>query len=223
MKTYCNSQCIFWGENPAFITIKLNGAKVAETSHELGRVWNQTFHILCAHSLDSSITITLKTRFSILGKIHIPAQRLAQEPNCYDGYFPLYTEKGKPQPRLKLQFRLCFKDAEGDPSWGRGLKEGGFSGLKKGVSFPQRSNCRVTLYQDAHHRPCFQPPVYTDGGEKYKPRKLWEDVYKALDGAKYLIYIAGWSLNPKMILVSTKLQKQLNYKALDNGTFMNSS
>lgn len=75
----------------------------------------------------------------------------------------------------------------------------GFQGLKN-ASFPQRSNCSVTLYQDAHHHPSFQPPVNLCR----TPRKLWEDVYKAIEDAQHLIYIAGWSFNPKLVLVSEK-------------------
>lgn len=104
--------------------------------------------ILCAHPPDSTITISLKTKCSTLGKICI-------------------------------------------------LDNGGFKGLKN-ATFPQRSNCSVTLYQDAHHHSNFHPPGNLCG----TPRKLWEDVYKAIDDAKYLVYIAGWSFNPNLVLVS---------------------
>ncbi|KAK6125104.1 hypothetical protein DH2020_041168 [Rehmannia glutinosa] len=60
-----------------------------------------------------------------------------------------------------------------------------------------RSNCGVTLYQDAHHRPTFRPPFDLCG----TVRRLWEDIYNAIDGAKHLVYIVGWSFNPKMALV----------------------
>ncbi|KAA8541697.1 hypothetical protein F0562_022849 [Nyssa sinensis] len=86
--------------------------------------------------------------------------------------------------------------AEFEPSWGKIIDHGEFQGLKN-ATFPQRSNCSVTLYQDAHHCSTFQPPFDVCGS----PRKLWEDVYKAIEDAKHLIYIAGWSFNPKMVLV----------------------
>ncbi|XP_077252065.1 phospholipase D alpha 4 [Tasmannia lanceolata] len=195
--------CIIVGkEKAAYVTIKLDQTKVSETSHKLDRIWNQTFRIRCAHSTSTMITITLKTRHSVLGMIQIPAQNLLNEATPHDGFFTLFTDKGKPNPKLKLQFRLHFRSAESDHNWGRDIKHGGFQGLESGVSFEQRSNCSVILYQDAHHRPSFRPPVYIDGlREVYRPRKLWEDVYRAIDGAKHLVYIAGWSLNPKMILI----------------------
>ncbi|KAL5997378.1 hypothetical protein ACLOJK_008308 [Asimina triloba] len=192
-------------DKPAYVTIKLNETRVAKTTEEIDRAWNQSFQILCAHAAESTtIVITLRTRRSILGRIHIPALQLLtdHQPAIHDGFFPLSNEKGKPIPKLKLRFRLQFNHAELDPWWGRGLGHGCFPGITTGVTFHQRSNCSVNLYQDAHHRPCFQPPICGEGGEKiYKARKLWEDVYRALDGAKHLIYIAGWSLNPNIVLV----------------------
>lgn len=110
--------------------------------------------ILCAHRPDSTITISLKTKCSTLGKICIPAHQIL-------------------------------------------IDNGGFKGLKN-ATFPQRSNCSVTLYQDAHHHSTFHPPGNLCG----TPKKLWEDVYKAIEDAKYLVYIAGWSFNPKLVLVS---------------------
>lgn len=106
-------------------------------------------------------------------------------------------ENGKINKKLKLQFILWFKPAEYESSWGKVLENGGFMGLKN-ATFPQRSSCSVTLYQDAHHTHGFQLPFT-------KPKNLWEDVYKAIDGAKHLIYIAGWSFNPNVVLVSTRI------------------
>lgn len=107
-------------------------------------------------------------------------------------------ENGKPNPKLKLRFVLWFKPAELEPSWAKLLSNEEFQGLRD-VTFPQRSNCQVKLYHDAHHSSAFQPPFDLCGA----PRKLWEDVYKAIERAKYIVYISGWSLNPKMVLVKT--------------------
>ncbi|XP_059643278.1 phospholipase D alpha 4 [Cornus florida] len=198
--TPCNTpfpfSCLLGNGKPAYVNIKIDQKKVATTSHESDRVWNQTFQILCAHPTNSTITITMKTKCSILGKFQIQANQILDELSLINGFFPLNMENGKPNPELKLRFMLWFKPAEFEPRWGKLLELGEFQGLKN-ATFPQRSNCSVTLYQDAHHHTTFQPPFDLCGS----PRKLWEDVYKALDGAKHLIYIAGWSLNPKMALV----------------------
>ncbi|XVF74425.1 hypothetical protein PTKIN_Ptkin13bG0109500 [Pterospermum kingtungense] len=187
--------CMLANGKPTYVTIKLENKKVAKTSHERDRVWNQTFQILCAHPPDSTITITMKTKCSFLGKFSIQARQLLTEASLINGFFPLQMENGKTNRELELRFMLWFKPAEFEPTWEKVIKYG-FQGLRN-ATFPQRSNCHVTLYQDTHHISAFQPPISLCG----TPRRLWEDVYKAIEGAKHLIYIAGWSFNPKMALV----------------------
>ncbi|XP_065868440.1 phospholipase D alpha 4 [Euphorbia lathyris] len=190
----------FANGKPTYVTIKINKKKVAKTSKEQDRVWNQTFQILCAHPLDSTITITLKTKCSILGKFHIKAQTILTKSTLINGFHPLIMENGKPtNPEIKLRFMLWFKPAEFERSWSNIIRSSNndeFQGLRN-ATFPQRSNCHVTLYQDAHHLSTFNPPFGVCG----TPRRLWEDVYKAIDGAKHLVCIAGWSFNPKLVLV----------------------
>lgn len=188
---------MLWTGKPACVTIKIDNKKVAKTSHERDRVWNQTFQILCAHPSRTNITITLETKCSILGKFQIQAQQILTQASLINDSFPLLMENGKLNLELKLRFMLWFKPAETEPGWGRLLSSGQFHGLRIGNTFPQRSNCRVMLYHDAHHSPTFQPPVPLCGS----PRKLWEDVYTAIEDARHLVYIAGWSFNPKMVLV----------------------
>lgn len=125
----------------------------------------------------------------------MPAEQLLNESSSINGLFPLVEENGKVNPNLKLQVLMWFKPAEQEMSWEQTIKHGGYRGLSN-ASFPQRSNCNVKLYQDAHHNLAFHPP------NSGTPRKLWEDVYKAIEGAQHLIYIAGWSFNPNMVLVS---------------------
>ncbi|XP_021754507.1 phospholipase D alpha 4-like [Chenopodium quinoa] len=188
--------CLLGSGRPAYATIKIGQHKMAKTSSERDRIWNQTFQILCAHPIDSIITITVKTKCSVLGKIQFEAHQIVTQGSLINGFFPLLSEEGKPKPKFGLQFILWFKPADLEPNWGKLIDSGDFKGLRT-ATFPQRSNCNVTLYQDVHHHPCFQPPLTGHG----VPRKLWEDVYKALEGARHLIYIAGWSFNPKMVLV----------------------
>lgn len=178
------------------MTIKIDNNKVAATSQKTDRVWNQTFQILCAHPSDSTITITLKTKCYVLGKTQIQANQILNEASLIDGFFPLNMENRKPNAELKLRFMLLFRPAELEPSWGKLLSSGGFEGLKN-ATFPQRSNCIVRLYQDAHHSSSFKPPLGL-----CDPRKLWEDVFRAIEDAKHLIYIAGWSFNPTLVLVN---------------------
>lgn len=189
-------QCISAGRRSAYVSIKIDNKKMAKTTNESDNIWNQTFQILCAHPPQTMITLTLKRRRSVLGKIDIPASKLLGESSLINGFFPLSKEKGKQKKQPKLQFIVWFKKAEDEKSWEKTLENGGYQGLKN-AAFPLRSNCGVTLYQDAHHHPSFQPPLEVSR----RPRRLWEDMYNAIDGAKHLIYIAGWSFNPKMALV----------------------
>ncbi|KAG5523520.1 hypothetical protein RHGRI_035356 [Rhododendron griersonianum] len=188
--------CILGNGKPSYVTIKIDNNKVAATSQKTDRVWNQTFQILCAHPSDSTITITLKTKCYVLGKTQIQANQILNEASLIDGFFPLNMENRKPNAELKLRFMLLFRPAELEPTWGKLLSGGGFEGLKN-ATFPQRSNCIVRLYQDAHHSSSFKPPLGLCGD----PRKLWEDVFRAIEDAKHLIYIAGWSFNPTLVLV----------------------
>ena len=52
--------------------------------------------------------------------------------------------------------------------------------------FPLQKNCKVTLYQDAQ------------GG--FNGRNCFSDMYDAMENAKQIIYITGWSLNPNIRL-----------------------
>ncbi|XP_010542434.1 PREDICTED: phospholipase D alpha 4 isoform X2 [Tarenaya hassleriana] len=193
--------CIITRPKPAYVTIKLNKKRVAKTSSERDRVWNQTFQILCAHrAADTAITITLKTRCSVLGRFHVTAEQiLSSDPAIIHGFFPLVAEKGtNPSPNLKLKFLMWFIPAYHQPGWSRVIEgQSPFRGIKN-ASFPQRSNCRVVLYQDAHHNTGFDPRV---SDVSWNPRNLWEDVYRAIEGARHLVYIAGWALNPNLVLV----------------------
>ncbi|KAK1416878.1 hypothetical protein QVD17_25997 [Tagetes erecta] len=181
---------------PAYVTIKIDHKKMASTSHETSRVWNQTLRVLCAHNINAALTITLKTKCSILGKVNIRAHQLLEKSNLIDGLFPVCMENGKPHPELKIRLMLWFKPAELEPNWGKIIATNKFNG-QRDATFPQRMNCSVTLYQDSHHCAMFQPPFDVCRA----PRNLWEDVFVAIEGAKHLIYIAGWSFNPNLILV----------------------
>jgi phospholipase D1/2 len=68
--------------------------------------------------------------------------------------------------------------------------------------FDISSDNRVTLYQDAHTpaTPLLTSITLSDG-RKYKPTNAWIDIYEALNGARHLIYITGWSVYTRITLV----------------------
>ncbi|CAN6448972.1 unnamed protein product [Victoria cruziana] len=178
--------CVLGELEPARVVIKLDRTKVAETSQDAERLWNQCFHILCAHRA-SFVRISLKTKSRTLGRLMIPVSEITTGIPI-SSLFPLRTDRGKLIPKLKLRISLHFKYPYRNP-----LKEPKFPDLSL-AAFPQRSDCNVRLYQDAHTSHDF-PSTYKVG------RNLWEDVYKAIDEARRLVYIAGWSLNPRTVLV----------------------
>ncbi|RYR40472.1 hypothetical protein Ahy_A09g046228 [Arachis hypogaea] len=210
-------------EKPAYVTIKIDKNKVAKTIEDIDRVWNQTFKIQCAYPIDSTITITLKTKTCTLGKYHIKGQKLLEEGGLINGFIPLLMQDNngkKPNQKLKLKFQLWFNSAEEllEPiSWAKIMRFGNCcQGMRdSSTTFPQRSNCYVKLYHDAHHCSTFQPNI--TGLLCEAPRKLWEDVYKAIEGAKHIIYIAAWSLNPNLVLTITLDTKSPNNSSDDDG------
>ncbi|GAB2290379.1 hypothetical protein Dimus_024658 [Dionaea muscipula] len=141
------SQCLALNGSQAYV--KIDQETVARTSHKRDRVWNQTFQILCAHPSDSTITIAMKTNFN-------------------SGFFNLNLENGKPIVKLQLQLILWYKPVEYETSWLRQIKEGNFKGLKS-ARFPQRSNCGVTFYHDAHHLSTFKSPFDISRGGPTAP------------------------------------------------------
>jgi phospholipase D1/2 len=88
-----------------------------------------------------------------------------------------------------------------DHSWGRGVRGARYPGVPY-TFFPQRQGCRVTLYQDAHVPEGFIPGIALGNGERrYEAHRCWEDIFDAINGARHLIYITGWSVYTEIALV----------------------
>ncbi|PKA54474.1 Phospholipase D epsilon [Apostasia shenzhenica] len=185
----------FAADHPASVSIEIDGEKVAETSREYDKEWNQKFLEPCAHPAGAAVVLALRTREFVLGRVLIPAVVLLQ---CVEGEGGFSGEavsgaadQASRRGKAKIEFSIRFWPAGNSP-------EVVIS------SFPVRENCRVVLYQDAHHGDGFRPPVIAGEGRERRPRNLWEDVFRAIDGAEFFVCIAGWSLNPKLVLVSIK-------------------
>ena len=65
------------------------------------------------------------------------------------------------------------------------------------------TNCRVTLYQDAHVPPNVPQfaKMHLPPGEIYYPPSCWKDLYYALTSAKEIICITGWAVWDKLKLL----------------------
>ncbi|KAI4990346.1 hypothetical protein ZWY2020_038709 [Hordeum vulgare] len=99
-----------------------------------------------------------------------------------------------------LRVWLQFLDVELDPCWDAGIRLPGYAGIRPAF-FPGRTNCSVTLYQNSHLSNGFDPSVRLDGGQPYRPARLWEDLYVAIRDARHFVYVAGWSVNTAITLV----------------------
>ncbi|GAB4831716.1 Phospholipase D [Ancistrocladus abbreviatus] len=87
-----------------------------------------------------------------------------------------------------------------DKNWSQGIKSPQFGGVPF-TFFTQRQGCKVSLYQDAHVPDDFTPHFSLSGGKIYSPKRCWEDVFDAINNAKHLIYITGWSVYTNITLV----------------------
>ena len=70
-----------------------------------------------------------------------------------------------------------------------------------GTYFPLRKGGAVTLYQDAHVHDGRLPEFTLEWGKRYVHGKCWEVVFDAIQQARRLIYITGWSVWHKVALV----------------------
>ncbi|XP_066338738.1 phospholipase D alpha 2-like [Miscanthus floridulus] len=194
-----------------YATVDLNNARVGRTriddSNPDNPRWNESFHIYCAH-YSTDVVFSIKARLPIdavlIGRAYLPVQdllSLTPKDQDIDRWLDVLDEHKKPLPHgPKIHVRARFKNVAVDPSFGRGVGGAQYAGVP-GTFFKQRQGCRVTLYQDAHVLDTFRPDIHLAGGRAYEPRRCWEDVYDAIDGARHFVYVTGWSVYAEITLV----------------------
>eukprot|EP00250_Pteridium_aquilinum_P013457 c21354_g1_i1 orf=457-2922(-) len=195
------------GLSKVYATIDFGKARVARTrplKHCPGNPkWHEHFYIFCAYEADL-ITIHVKDELTIgaveIGKVHLPTTRLLSG-QPIQGWFDLSSSpQNNGKPRGKIFIKLQFHNVNADPSWGKGIKDSNVVGPQYAYFNQQKSN-KITLYQDAHMCNNFKPAITLSRERNYEASRCWEDIYNALSGAKYIIYIAGWSVYSKITLV----------------------
>lgn len=197
------------GLSRLYATIDFGTARVARTrplKHAPSNPkWNQSFFIFCAYEADQ-ITIQVKDELLVgalvIGKTNIPMARLLAG-ETVEGWFDLFGILGNSKPTGKILIKLEFHNVRADPSWGQGIKGCDIPGVHYSF-FRQEKGNKITLYQDSHTSNEFKPRISLGQGRFYEPARCWEDIYKALNGAKHIIYIAGWSVYTKITLVRDK-------------------
>eukprot|EP00249_Psilotum_nudum_P019342 c27204_g1_i1 orf=383-2806(+) len=196
------------GVSRLYATVDMERARVGRTriieGEPVSPVWNECFHIYCAFNV-AHVVVSVKNDnpigASLLGRAKVPVADILTGEEI-DQWYELYhdnQEKAKGRVHLRLQ----YFDVSQDRCWGKGVKSVKFPGVPY-TFFRHWTGCKVTLYQDAHVHNNFVPKIILDGGRLYEPHRCWEDVFKAISEAKYLIYITGWSVYTKIELVRDK-------------------
>ena len=139
--------------------------------------------------------------------------------SAIDEWYRLYNDNDGELKHARIRFRLQFLEACRDPHWGRGIGDSQYPGVPY-CYFKQRKGCRVTLYQDVHMADHFLPPIYLTNDRVYKPTRCWEDIFEAINNAKHLIYITGWSVYTQITLCRDLQRKVPGYEGLTLGELL---
>ncbi|MCO5603712.1 hypothetical protein L7F22_057863 [Adiantum nelumboides] len=198
------------GSSRLYASIEMESARVGRTriieDEPVNPLWNESFHIYCAYNV-ATIDIVIKddnpVGASIIGEAKIPVGDILTGEEI-DQWFELTSENGEPlKAGGKVHLRMQYFDISSNPFVGKGVVDGRYPGVPY-TFFRQWKGCKVTLYQDAHVPNDFQPKIYLSNGNLYEQQRCWEDIYRAISGAKHLIYITGWSVYTQIELIRDK-------------------
>ncbi|KAF5196440.1 Phospholipase d alpha [Thalictrum thalictroides] len=194
------------GMTKFYATIDLGKARVGRTrmikNVPVRPQWNETFHICCAHTI-SNIIFTVKNDnpigATLIGRAYLPVEAVLSGNEVERWLEILDVDRNPVHGGAKIHVKLQFVDITRDINWSRGINTE-FQGVPH-TFFKQREGCRVSLYQDAHITDNFIPEIPVSGREYYEPQRCWEDIFDAVNNAKRLIYITGWSVYTEITLV----------------------
>ncbi|XP_004300742.1 PREDICTED: phospholipase D gamma 1-like isoform X2 [Fragaria vesca subsp. vesca] len=193
-----------------YVTISLSNAVIGRTfvmSNTENPVWEQHFDVPVAHYA-SQVNFVVKHSdvfgSKIIGFVGISAQQIYSG-NKVEGTFPILDiASGKscmPGIALSLSLSIQYTSIEKMAFYNRGVGLDPDHQGVPGTYFPLKKGGKVTLYQDAHVSDGCLPDFKLDGGLKYEHGSCWQDMFDAISHARHLIYIAGWSLHPKVRLL----------------------
>ncbi|KAL6495866.1 Phospholipase D [Orobanche gracilis] len=199
-----------------YATIDLEKSRVGRTriieNEPNNPKWHESFHIYCAHTA-SNVIFTVKDDnpigATLIGRAHVPVSELLEGEEV-DKWVEILEEDRNPvRSGSKIHVQLRFFEVARDRNWNRGIKSSKYPGVPY-TFFPQRTGCRVSLYQDAHVPDEFVPKIPLSGGKYYEPRRCWEDVFEAITNAKHMIYITGWSVYTEITLIRDSRREKPN-------------
>ncbi|KAK4374015.1 hypothetical protein RND71_004692 [Anisodus tanguticus] len=189
-----------------YSTIDLDKARVGRTriieNEPSSPHWNETFRFYCAHEI-SNIIFTVKDEnpisATLIGRAYLPVEEVLNR-YVVDRWVPILDEDGHPiSGRSKIHVRLQFFSVKQDSNWSRGISSPAFGGIPY-TFFKERQGCQVTLYPDADISDD-DITNYLKSQGLFEPQRCWEDIFDAINNAKHLIYIAGWSIYTKITLI----------------------
>ncbi|KZV42126.1 phospholipase PLDb1 [Dorcoceras hygrometricum] len=185
-----------------YVTIVVSNAVIGRTfviKNTENPVWEQHFHVPVAH-YGAEVQFVVKDSdivgSQIMGAVGIPVEEIISGARV-DGTYPILGPNGKPcNEGAVLKFSIQYMTMENVPV---SLYHGGvesdnsFQGVP-GTYFPLRRGGKVILYQDAHFDHHMFPTLHIADGKEYAPRSCWWDIFNAINQARRLIYITGWSI-----------------------------
>ncbi|KAH1073644.1 hypothetical protein J1N35_025972 [Gossypium stocksii] len=192
--------------NP-YVTIAVADAIIGRTyviNNSENPVWMQHFNVPVAHYA-SEVHFIVKDS-DVVGSQMIGIVPISVE-NLYtgeriEGVYPILNTSGKPCRqgaflRLSIQYIPMIEFSFYHFGVGAGPDYCGVPG----TYFPLRMGGKVTLYQDAHVPDKCLPQLKLDHGKTFSHGKCWSDIFDAIQQARRLIYITGWSVWHKVRLV----------------------
>ncbi|XP_010923204.1 phospholipase D alpha 1 [Elaeis guineensis] len=202
------------GSAKLYATIDLERARVGRTRVIMNEPnnprWYESFHIYCAH-WTANIIFTIKADnpvgASLIGRAYLPVKDILNNNNsgAVDRWLNIYREDcSQVGGGAQIHVRLWYLDVSKDPylGWGQGIASLQYLGVPH-TFFPQRQDCKLTLYQDAHVPDNGLVPTRIPlvDNRYYEPHRCWEDIFDTITNAQHLIYITGWSVYTDITLI----------------------
>lgn len=195
------------GTSDPYVTVSVAGAVIARTfvlRNNENPVWTQRFYVPVAH-LASEVHFVVKDSdivgSQIIGAVGIPVEQLCSGTRV-EGFFPLLSTNGKPcKGGAKLSLSIQYTPVEKVALYSHGVGAGPHYEGVPDTYFPLRKGGKVTLYQDAHVREGCLPSLKVDGDVNYKHENCWHDIFDAINQARRLVYIVGWSVYYNVSLI----------------------
>ncbi|XP_028769079.1 phospholipase D gamma 1-like [Neltuma alba] len=212
-KTFTGMLCKFPGNvegkitsNP-YVIISVSNAIIGRTfviNNCENPNWMQHFNVPVAHYA-AEVNFLVKDNdvvgSQIIGNVAIPVEQIYSGAKV-EGTYPVLNSYGRPYKQgATLTLSIQYIPIEKLSHHYQGIDSMPDCTGVPGTYFPLRKGGSVNLYQDAHVPDGLLPLVMLDRGKYHVNGKCWADMFNAIQQARRLIYITGWSLWHKVRLV----------------------